>query len=96
MRTMRKRTQISMINHFMSTSIQLISGVSPETIHFLNGIGSFAGYTVAVVGHITFTRRTLKKVSIKMRPVPRRALCKGSTKKTLALSIMPMTTIFAL
>lgn len=73
MRIMRKMTQISMINPFMSTSIPLISDVSPEMIRFSNGIGSFAGYTVEVAGHITFIRQTLRKVCTKMRPAPRRA-----------------------
>jgi GTP1/Obg family GTP-binding protein len=64
--------QISTINHFTNTSIQLISDVLQEMIPYLNGIDYFAEYMVDVVVLITSTKQILKKVYLKTKVVQRK------------------------
>ena len=64
--------QISMINHFTNTSIQLILVVLQEMIPYLNGIDYFAEYMVDVVVLTTSTKQILKKVYIRIKAVQRK------------------------
>ncbi len=64
--------QISTINHFTNTSIQLISDVLQETILYLNGIDYFAEFMVDVVVPITSTKQIPKRVYTKTKAVQRK------------------------